>query len=767
VNDSELSTDIVANMSRFLEGYAYTMATPFAATLDVSTARAIVQSFNFPPADMDFGTITDAPEVVAAALRCYFERHRRAIIPPKAYSSFVDANSVLSTEGRVASLSEAVSKLPPAHRVILERLVHVLHLVAAHAEYTGQDASALGAIFGDTVLHGGESVAGGNSRGKGEGASGADMMAFMIEHFYGVVFAGCYRAESAPTVLSTSMGEGDWSLLLTNAKLFKYRKDQPVVTEGAPLEALFRVRHGVFEVRKGDAIVATLRADALFGEVAFLGTYISEATVSAATDDAEVWLLDLAFLNQMFLMEPELAMRFYAHVARSIADRVTYLLEARARGETPSPYVLQRATPALPTSADPSSTSSSTATALLEETVIRDYPCKLDKDGTLYIMQHYLSHFAPVFGRERKKVVPYEDVSSVTMADNMRDILVERRGRNKVSRLSFYSEADCDEAFSLLETMLVSRQTSALETAATSFIGDASKRKVGVVSARWSGVLGGESDSARSPSLSVRTDDELNVAAQHTRAVALFDFAGTSDADLPLRVNDVVIVVQKREDGWWLGKCGDKVGVFPSNYVRDDEGMPSIEDWETVWLGGRSREYRKVGTTVVAAGAEAPGLFQVLHGSVKVLLDGKEVGVLQREETFCEDSFVADSSVRPSFVTASPRTTIREIPRSWLHRIFERAPLLGARVYKYLAVVLEMRLRAQLEDQWPSEGSKSSADTVSTRKQKGDKKGDKEGDKKGDKKAGKKGGKKAGKSSTQAGTKAKKTKGKSSKKSKE
>ena len=733
MNDSELSPDIVANIARFLEGYAYTMTNPFSSTLDASTARAIAQSFNFPQADMDFGTITDTPEVVAAALRCYFERHRRSLIPPKSYSSFVDANSVLSTEGRIAALSEAVSKLPATNRAILERLVHVLHLVAAHAEYTNQDAAALGAIFGDTVLHGGESVSGGGARGKGEGASGADMVAFMVEHFYGVVFAGCYRAESTPTSLSTAMTEGDWNLLLTNAKLFKYHKEQPVVTEGAPMEALFRVRHGVFDVCKGESVVATLRAGALFGEVAFLGTYISEATVSASTDDAEVWLLDLGFLTQMFLMEPELAMRFYAHVARSIADRVTYLLEARARGETPPPYVLQRTAPALPTSSNP--TDSASSSALLEETVIRDYPCKLDKDGTLYIMQHYLSHFAPVFGRERKKIIPYEDVSSVTMADNMRDILVERRGRNKVSRLAFYSEADCDEAFSLLETMLVNRKVSALETAATSFIGDASRHNVGVVTARRSGVVGGESDrdSTRSPGLSVRTDDELAVATQHTRAVALFDFPATSDTDLPLRVNDVVIVVQKREDGWWLGKCGDKMGLFPSNYVRDDEGMPSIDDWETVWLGGRSREFRKAGTTVVAAGAEAPGLFQILHGSVKVMVDGKEVAVLQREETFCEDSFVADSAVRASFVTASPKTTLREIPRSWLHRIFLRAPLLGARVYKYLAVVLEMRLRAQLETQWPTaDATSDTAPSTKTggRKKKGGKKATTGADKK-------------------------------------
>lgn len=38
--------------------------------------------------------------------------------------------------------------------------------------------------------------------------------------------------------------------------------------------------------------------------------------------------------------------------------------------------------------------------------------------------------------------------------------------------------------------------------------------------------------------------------------------------DLSFQENDVIEVVAKRPSGWWVGRLGEKVGVFPSNYVE-------------------------------------------------------------------------------------------------------------------------------------------------------------------------------------------------------
>lgn len=48
--------------------------------------------------------------------------------------------------------------------------------------------------------------------------------------------------------------------------------------------------------------------------------------------------------------------------------------------------------------------------------------------------------------------------------------------------------------------------------------------------------------------------------------------------ELDLRVGQIVWVLSKEESisgdyGWWTGKIGDKVGIFPANYVTNDDLM--------------------------------------------------------------------------------------------------------------------------------------------------------------------------------------------------
>lgn len=284
-------------------------------------------------------------------------------------------------------------------------------------------------------------------------------------------------------------------------------------------------------------------------------------------------------------------------------------------------------------------------TPITEELVIKDYPCKLDKEGTLYIMQHYLSHFAPVFGRERKKIIPFDHVTSLSMADNLKEILLVRKQKNKVSRLEFHNTQDCDEAFALIETMLMNR----------------------------------------------RRDVPFPSAEHHTRAVALYEFKGEHEHDLSFKVNDVIVVLQKRPDGWWLGERRGVMGYFPANFVRDDEGLPTLHDWEIVWLGGTTRTLKK-GETVISEDERSPGLFQILKGECEVRHDDKQVGTLGKEETFGEISYLG-RCVAPNSVVAGAKATVREIPVAYLDKLFSNSPALASRVFKYLAVVLEMKVR--------------------------------------------------------------------------
>lgn len=59
---------------------------------------------------------------------------------------------------------------------------------------------------------------------------------------------------------------------------------------------------------------------------------------------------------------------------------------------------------------------------------------------------------------------------------------------------------------------------------------------------------------------------------------ALYDYEAQGEDELTLKCGHIVYVLSKDsnisgDEGWWTGKIGDKVGIFPSNYVTSDDPM--------------------------------------------------------------------------------------------------------------------------------------------------------------------------------------------------
>ncbi|RXG72743.1 SH3 domain-containing kinase-binding protein 1 [Armadillidium vulgare] len=56
----------------------------------------------------------------------------------------------------------------------------------------------------------------------------------------------------------------------------------------------------------------------------------------------------------------------------------------------------------------------------------------------------------------------------------------------------------------------------------------------------------------------------------------IFSYVPQHEDELALKEGDVVVVLEEVEEGWWKGILGDKVGMFPSNFVEiiDPEGGP-------------------------------------------------------------------------------------------------------------------------------------------------------------------------------------------------
>lgn len=59
---------------------------------------------------------------------------------------------------------------------------------------------------------------------------------------------------------------------------------------------------------------------------------------------------------------------------------------------------------------------------------------------------------------------------------------------------------------------------------------------------------------------------------------ALYDYEAQTEDELSLKCGTIVLVLSKDsaisgDEGWWTGKIGDQVGIFPSNFVTDRDPM--------------------------------------------------------------------------------------------------------------------------------------------------------------------------------------------------
>ncbi|XP_073498829.1 GRB2-related adapter protein 2 isoform X2 [Phyllobates terribilis] len=53
------------------------------------------------------------------------------------------------------------------------------------------------------------------------------------------------------------------------------------------------------------------------------------------------------------------------------------------------------------------------------------------------------------------------------------------------------------------------------------------------------------------------------------RVKALYDFKALESDELSFETNDIIEVLESSNDSWWLGKLGNRTGLFPTNYVAN------------------------------------------------------------------------------------------------------------------------------------------------------------------------------------------------------
>ena len=97
---------------------------------------------------------------------------------------------------------------------------------------------------------------------------------------------------------------------------------------------------------------------------------------------------------------------------------------------------------------------------------------------------------------------------------------------------------------------------------------------------QWRFAVNAEGENGLVPSNSLYPLGEGPAPAPVPRLIitkAVYDYDATDAADLSFKEDDIVVVVDKVDPGWWRGYRGTELGLFPSNYV-EEVGVAGTED---------------------------------------------------------------------------------------------------------------------------------------------------------------------------------------------
>ncbi|XP_064177974.1 SH3 and cysteine-rich domain-containing protein 2-like isoform X3 [Anguilla rostrata] len=124
--------------------------------------------------------------------------------------------------------------------------------------------------------------------------------------------------------------------------------------------------------------------------------------------------------------------------------------------------------------------------------------------------------------------------------------------------------------------------------------------------------------------LSLKAPKRIEVHTVHTY-VALYKFLPQEKNDLELLPGDRVQVIDDSNEDWWKGKCGDRVGFFPANFVQ--RVRPGERVWRVTQAFYGSREK---GQMTVKASQICVGKNEDNDGFLK-LTSGKKRGLVPNE----------------------------------------------------------------------------------------------------------------------------------------
>ncbi|GAM27027.1 hypothetical protein SAMD00019534_102020, partial [Acytostelium subglobosum LB1] len=494
----------------------------------------------------------------------------------------------------------------------------------------------------------------------------------------------------APSIAS-SLSERDWHILSTNATTLRHKKGKKILHMGEVNHNLYRVMAGRIKFENNSPEETRyLESGDIFGEDSFLFDHPMLFNVYSDSDDCEIMEIEKSFILSLFASEPILAATYYKHIAVLMADRVKFVLSSNdspvlngANGvglhhHLPSSSLAQGTfiastspnTPQWSTTnlmgdkqrrssvliPEPSSTDlqrlgddskfRSTFGLGPEEVIIKSYSSKhSNTTGTLYITKHHLCYEGRVFGINKTKLLPFGKISKILPEKGQVSLTMS----DKIKKFSFKSQEELSEAY-------------------------------GIMTKIWKNHFG--TGAVRSPPPKTQPHQQHHATPGVTPPT-------------PPRV----------------AKAGQQAGELFAG-VPD---LPSKEEWEQILKGAKTLKFKK-GEILVVEGTEFNKIFQIVKGECTIIkgLSLTDINAnmnppmissiglnknltslakLSAGHIFGEMSYLLPNGSAISVVASSEELEVHTIEGYFLNIFLKSKPLLAPKFYKYLACVLESRVK--------------------------------------------------------------------------
>jgi extracellular factor (EF) 3-hydroxypalmitic acid methyl ester biosynthesis protein len=122
------------------------------------------------------------------------------------------------------------------------------------------------------------------------------------------------------------LSANDWTLIKAKSVRRIFKLGEEIIKQGAVQESIFIIRRGEASVELAAtgsrAIVASLGAEDICGDIAFLENGRATAAVIAKDDEVEADEINARELREVFEAFPRLASRFYLSLAVILAQRL-------------------------------------------------------------------------------------------------------------------------------------------------------------------------------------------------------------------------------------------------------------------------------------------------------------------------------------------------------------------------------------------------------------------------------------------------------------